>query len=66
MKYKPTLWCKAYFDLLCKCDICDNNMCKSFNGFIIEARYKSIMTMLKNIRRLVMKRTVDRRKYLNS
>lgn len=63
--HKPNLWCKAYFDNLCKSDICDNNMCETFNAFIIKARYKNIATLLLDIRRFVMKRTIDRRKFVN-
>lgn len=39
-------------------------MCKSFNDFILKARHKNIITILEDIRRLIMKRNVNRRAYI--
>ncbi|KAK8554034.1 hypothetical protein V6N13_072955 [Hibiscus sabdariffa] len=43
-------WSKAYFKGTSKCDVVDNNMAEAFNGWIIEARCKPIITMLEEIR----------------
>ena len=29
-------WCRAFFFDVTKCDVIDNNMCKTFNGVILE------------------------------
>lgn len=41
-------------------------MSKSFNGFIIEVRYKCIISILEHIKKLVMRRYVEGRKFLAS
>ncbi|GKV29941.1 hypothetical protein SLEP1_g38814 [Rubroshorea leprosula] len=32
-------WYKAFFDEDCKCDVVDNNMCETFNSWILAVRY---------------------------
>ncbi|XP_038722029.1 uncharacterized protein LOC120014182 [Tripterygium wilfordii] len=59
-------WCKAFFSTWSKCDSCDNNLCEAFNGTIVEARSKSIISMLEDIRRAIMKRFKDKRVGVNS
>lgn len=54
--YNKTTWCRAYFSFDCKCDIVDNNMTEAFNGWVLEARCKSIISMLEQIRVMVMNR----------
>ncbi|KAK9044270.1 hypothetical protein V6N11_072583 [Hibiscus sabdariffa] len=49
-------WSKAYFKGTSKSDVVDNNMAEAFNGWIIEARCKPIITMLEEIRTMVMSR----------
>lgn len=49
-----------------KSDMVDNNVSEAFNSSIVEARYKSIITMLEEIRLKVMTRIVDKRKYCQS
>ncbi|XP_031398388.1 uncharacterized protein LOC116208951 [Punica granatum] len=60
---RPNLkhWCKAFFNPMVKCDIVDNNLCEAFNGRILEARCKSIYSMLEDIRKLVMERIPTQR-----
>ena len=55
----PTSWCRAYFKTHSKCDIVENNMCETFNSWILAARHKSIITMLEDIRHQLMNRHVD-------
>ncbi|KAK1368547.1 hypothetical protein POM88_034639 [Heracleum sosnowskyi] len=52
----PKHWCKAYFTTEVKCDIVDNNLIEAFNGKIIEARTKNVISMFEDIRKLVMRR----------
>ncbi|KAK8489398.1 hypothetical protein V6N13_024702 [Hibiscus sabdariffa] len=47
---------KAYFKGTSKCDVVDNNMAEAFNMWIVEARCKPIITILKEIRTMVMSR----------
>ncbi|XP_056166982.1 uncharacterized protein LOC115664633 [Syzygium oleosum] len=54
-------WCKAFFSEEFKCDAVDNNLCEAFNGRIIGARCKSIISMLEDIRILVMTRLQKQR-----
>lgn len=37
-----------------QCEVIDNNMCETFNEVMLEVRIKSIITLLKDIRRYVM------------
>ncbi|XP_056174657.1 uncharacterized protein LOC115667281 isoform X2 [Syzygium oleosum] len=53
---EPKHWCKAFFDTNIKCDVIDNNLSKAFNGRCVEARCKAILSMLENIRIMVMNR----------
>lgn len=52
----PKLWTKAYFDTTTKCDVVTNNMSECFNSWILEARYKPILTMFEDIKTQVMDR----------
>ena len=52
----PQHWSRAWFKLGSNCDTVDNNLCESFNKWIVEARYFPIITMLETIRRKVMVR----------
>jgi transposase-like protein len=56
MNTDPHHWSRAWFRLGSFCDSVDNNMCESFNKWIVEARYFPIITMLETIRRKVMVR----------
>lgn len=48
-KWPINNWCVAFFN-----DFVDNNMCKTFNGVIVEARSKPVIAMLEEIRRYVI------------
>lgn len=45
-----------FFDQRLKCDLLVNNICESWNKYILEAREQGIISMLETIRRLVMSR----------
>ena len=57
-------WCQAYFSHVVQCEVIDNNMCETFNGVMLEARNKPIITLLEDIRRYVMHRIVVKRAYV--
>ena len=61
--YNKENWCKVYFDTQSKCDTVDNNMSETFNGWILAARYKAIISMLEEIGIMVMKRTAKMREF---
>ena len=50
----PTKFCKFYMSLLPKSDIIDNNVCETFNGYIVKARGRPIIDMLEDIRESLM------------
>ncbi|KAL4346616.1 hypothetical protein GQ457_17G004420 [Hibiscus cannabinus] len=52
--WNPLYWSQAFFSDFSKCDIVDNNMCETFNGVILDARCKPIISMLEYIRVYVM------------
>ena len=54
-------WCKAFFPVHTKCDMLVNNICETFNAFILEARDKPIISMLEQIREKLMQRIQQRR-----
>ncbi|KAL4324264.1 hypothetical protein GQ457_11G021340 [Hibiscus cannabinus] len=51
-------WSKAYFKRTSKCDVVENSMAETFNGWILEARCKPIITMLEEIRTMVNRMNV--------
>jgi len=57
----PQHWSRAWFRLGSNCDSVDNNLCESFNKWIVEAKYFPIITMLEAIRRKVMVRIQEQR-----
>ncbi|XP_040369906.1 uncharacterized protein LOC121051504 isoform X2 [Rosa chinensis] len=57
----PKHWCRAFFNTTSNCDIMDNNLCESFNSWIVEARKKPPVTMFEEIRLKLMKRIQVRR-----
>ena len=57
----PQHWSRAWFRLGSNCDSVDNNLCESFNKWIVEARFFPIITMLEAIRRKVMTRIQEQR-----
>jgi len=63
LKYNKEAWCRAYFKEHSKCDVVENNMCETFNSWILGARFKSIITMLEEIRVKVMERMNHMREF---
>ncbi|KAG5606178.1 hypothetical protein H5410_027670 [Solanum commersonii] len=50
LKYNKEAWCRAFFEEHSKCDVVENNTCETLNSWILGARFKSIITMLEEIR----------------
>ncbi|XP_070032822.1 uncharacterized protein [Nicotiana tomentosiformis] len=63
LKYDKEYWCRAYFREDSKCDVIENNMCETFNSWIVGPRNKSVITMLEEIRHKIMNRTIEMRKF---
>uniref|UniRef100_M8C797 MULE transposase domain-containing protein n=1 Tax=Aegilops tauschii TaxID=37682 RepID=M8C797_AEGTA len=55
MNTDPIHWSRAYMKLGSYCDSVDNNMCESFNNWIMESRYLPIISMLEWIRCKIMR-----------
>ncbi|XP_057772531.1 uncharacterized protein LOC130992076 [Salvia miltiorrhiza] len=55
----PRSFCKSLLSSYTKTDIIDNNICESFNSFILQARDKPILHMLEDIRKKLMSRMHD-------
>ncbi|KAL4301674.1 hypothetical protein GQ457_10G014170 [Hibiscus cannabinus] len=49
-------WKKAYFSARPTCDVVDNNMAEAFNAWILDARCKPIISLLEDIRIMMMSR----------
>ncbi|GAV58512.1 LOW QUALITY PROTEIN: hypothetical protein CFOL_v3_02045, partial [Cephalotus follicularis] len=47
-------WCKPFFSPHSKCDIVDNNLSETLNAWILESRCKPIISMLDDIRVVMM------------
>ncbi|GLU09565.1 hypothetical protein SLE2022_333370 [Rubroshorea leprosula] len=58
-------WCKAFFDEDCKCDV-DNNMCETFNSWILAARSKVIIFMIKTLIDQLMERFKEKRLFVET
>jgi len=61
MNTDPVHWSRAYMKLGSNCDSVDNNMCESFNNYILLARYLAIVSMLEWIRCKIMVRVQENR-----
>ena len=61
LKWPLFAWSKAYQNIICKAYCVNNNMCKDFDGSILEARTMHKQRILDTIRVRMMKRIVERR-----
>ncbi|XP_024162805.1 uncharacterized protein LOC112169929 isoform X2 [Rosa chinensis] len=59
-------WCRAYFNTDVDCDIMINNLCESFNSWILEARGKPPVTMFEELRVKLMKRVAMRKEKMEA
>nr|XP_016467760.1 PREDICTED: uncharacterized protein LOC107790355 [Nicotiana tabacum] len=66
LRYNKETWCRAYFNCDRKYDIIDNNMCKTFNAWILAARHKTIITILEEIRVKMMERIGKLREFADT
>ncbi|KAE8661931.1 hypothetical protein F3Y22_tig00113722pilonHSYRG00349 [Hibiscus syriacus] len=63
---KEKMWTKAFQMMHSKSDIVGNNLCEAFNSSIVDARYKSIIIMLEEIRVKIMTRIVEKQRFLTT
>ncbi|KAK5825544.1 hypothetical protein PVK06_020388 [Gossypium arboreum] len=64
MKMSSKMWTRAFLGTTCKSDIVDNNLCEAFNSSIVEAKFKSIIRMLEDIRTKMMTRIVQKKEVM--
>ncbi|KAM3270430.1 hypothetical protein P3S67_028632 [Capsicum chacoense] len=57
---------RVFFKEDCKYDAVENDMCEIFNSWILIPGHKSVITMLEDIMRKIMTRTVDIIKFANT
>ena len=57
----PKILCRAFMKTLTKADVIMNNIAKTLNGYIINARTKHKIYMLEDIRTVLMQRLVLKR-----
>jgi hypothetical protein len=50
MNTEPIHWSRAWFRIGSNCDSVDNNMCESFNNWIVAIRAHPVITMLEGLR----------------
>ncbi|MBA0613059.1 hypothetical protein Godav_013575 [Gossypium davidsonii] len=65
MKKSSNMWTRAFLLTTCKSNIVDKNLREAFNSSIVEARFKRIIRMLKDIRTKMMTRIVVKKKLCN-
>ncbi|XP_057774964.1 uncharacterized protein LOC130993944 [Salvia miltiorrhiza] len=65
LQYPPENWCRAFQSSRCSTYMVDNNISESFNASISDARHKPIISMLEDIRVIVMSRVRDRKVMVN-
>ncbi|KAM3235013.1 hypothetical protein P3L10_015049 [Capsicum annuum] len=56
---------RALFKTNTRCDMLLNNLCKSFNKYILDVRDKPIITMLEMIKNKLMKRLHKKRIWID-
>ncbi|KAL2935010.1 hypothetical protein RDABS01_018129 [Bienertia sinuspersici] len=61
-RYNPKCFCRAYMSTSCKANVITSNLAETFNGYIIHARNKHLVDMMKDIRAHLMQRLVVKRK----
>ncbi|XP_049389222.1 uncharacterized protein LOC125853550 [Solanum stenotomum] len=64
--YNKEYWCRALFSERSKCDVVENNMCETFNSWIVGPRHKSVISMLEDIRHKMMDRHGDMIKFVDT
>ncbi|WMV42938.1 hypothetical protein MTR67_036323 [Solanum verrucosum] len=58
-------WTRALFKTHSRCDMLLNNLCESFNRYILDVRDKSIIALLKMIKNKLMKRLYKKKEWIN-
>ncbi|KAH6767656.1 hypothetical protein C2S52_018639 [Perilla frutescens var. hirtella] len=56
LEREPRKFCKAFVSTVSLCDMVDNNISETFNGYIVQARGKPLIHMLNDIRTQLMNR----------
>ncbi|XP_061991204.1 uncharacterized protein LOC133709465 isoform X2 [Rosa rugosa] len=61
----PRHWCRSHFQTFLKCDVLLNNLCESFNAFVLPARSKPVISCFEDIRVKMMKRVAMRKEKMS-
>ncbi|KAL6578846.1 hypothetical protein OROMI_009062 [Orobanche minor] len=64
MDRDPSRWSKAFFPTTCTVDSVDNNMCESFNNWILEARVQTSDQYVRVNQTSTVSRIREKRKYM--
>ncbi|XP_057808056.1 uncharacterized protein LOC131022563 [Salvia miltiorrhiza] len=59
MSKGPSSFCKALINSFTRTDTIDNNVCETFNSYILKSRDKPLIDMLEDIRTSIMTRIYD-------
>ena len=66
IQYMVESWCKAFFRTDIQCDVMDNNMAEAFNGWILDARTKPIISMVDAIKVQMMNKIWNKSQSVSS
>lgn len=61
LHYPFEQWVKCYFPTHSKCDIVNNNLSGTFNGWILLVRWKHVITMLDEFGKQIMNRLREKK-----
>ena len=64
--YNKEYSCRALFSEKSKYDVVENNMCETFNSWIVSPRHKFVISMLEDIRHKMMDRHGDMIKFADT
>jgi hypothetical protein len=60
-KIDPSMWSRAWFSIFPKCDLIVNNLSECFNAWIVKQRDLPIISLMKMLRKKLMKRYQKKR-----
>ncbi|XVF12120.1 hypothetical protein REPUB_Repub08aG0087000 [Reevesia pubescens] len=60
LRVPPQRWCMAFFKTDSRIDLVDNSICEAFNGTLLHARRKPIVSLFEDIRRKMMARIMKK------
>ncbi|XP_004303589.1 PREDICTED: uncharacterized protein LOC101315165 [Fragaria vesca subsp. vesca] len=61
----PKHWCRAHFNTILKCDVLLNNLCETFNAFILPTMSKPVISCFEDIKVKLMKKVAARKEKMS-